>query len=123
MWCCLRKSTVDESEQRDWRPARVASPGRCNITLSQRVETGIGVERVCAGLQRTTVDEISNVTGGLRLLQALAEAETQAESTHGPPAKVDLDVLWIFVGKASGLSHDEAPASLLRTLNAQTFLS
>ena len=44
--------------------------------------------------------EISNVAGGLRLLQALAAAE-DAESMHGPAAKVDLDVLWIFIGKVS----------------------
>ena len=44
--------------------------------------------------------EISNVAGGLRLLQALAAAE-DAESMHGPDAKVDLDVLWIFIGKVS----------------------
>ena len=42
--------------------------------------------------------EISNVAGGLHLLQALAAAE-DAESMHEPEAKVDLDVLWIFIGK------------------------
>lgn len=49
--------------------------------------------------------EISNVAGGLRLLQALAAAET-AESMHGSDAKVDLDVLWIFIGKV-GLHGNE----------------
>ena len=46
------------------------------------------------------MDEISNVTGGLRLLQALAAAEAASgEAITGPEAKVDLDVLWIFIGK------------------------
>ena len=52
------------------------------------------------GLQGATVEEISQVTGGLRLLQALAAAEAaSAEARPGPEAKVDLDVLWIFIGK------------------------
>ena len=46
------------------------------------------------------MEEISNVTGGLRLLQALAAAEAaNAEAVPGPEARVDLDVLWIFIGK------------------------
>ena len=46
------------------------------------------------------MEEISQVTGGLRLLQALAAAEAaSAEARPGPEAKVDLDVLWIFIGK------------------------
>ena len=50
--------------------------------------------------QNTTVEEISGITGGLRLLQALAAAEAaNAEHMHGPEAKVDLDVLWIFIEK------------------------
>ena len=52
------------------------------------------------GLQDATVEEISTVTGGLRLLQALAAAEAaSAEAMPGPEAKVNLDVLWIFIGK------------------------
>ena len=55
---------------------------------------------LCEGLQGATVEEISQVTGGLRLLQALAAAEAaSAEARPGPEAKVDLDVLWIFIGK------------------------
>lgn len=53
-----------------------------------------------ASLQNTTVEETTGITGGLRLLQALAAAEAaNAEHMHGPEAKVDLDVLWIFIGK------------------------
>ena len=51
-------------------------------------------------LQKATVAEISAVTGGGRLLAALASAElAAAETLHGPEARVDLDILWIFIGE------------------------
>lgn len=47
------------------------------------------------------MEEMSAVTGGARLLQALAAADAaSAEASYGPEARVDLDVLWIFIGKA-----------------------
>ncbi|KAK9915025.1 hypothetical protein WJX75_003738 [Coccomyxa subellipsoidea] len=49
---------------------------------------------------KATVAEISAVTGGGRLLAALASAElAAAETLHGPEARVDLDILWIFIGE------------------------
>ena len=66
------------------------------------------------GLQGATVEEISNVTGGLRLLQALAAAEAaSAEARPGPEAKVDLDVLWIFIGKVGHSQRACASATIL----------
>ena len=51
-------------------------------------------------LQKATVAEISAVTGGGRLLAALASAElAAAETLHGPEARIDLDILWIFIGE------------------------
>lgn len=40
------------------------------------------------------------MTGGGRLLAALASAELAAADTlYGPEARVDLDILWIFIGE------------------------
>ncbi len=51
-------------------------------------------------MQKATVAEISAVTGGGRLLAALASAElAAAETSYGPEARVDLDILWIFIGE------------------------
>lgn len=56
-------------------------------------------------VQKATVAEISAVTGGTRLLAALTAAElSTAEAVHGPDARVDLDILWIFIGEACHLS-------------------
>ena len=65
-------------------------------------------------LQEATVAEISAVAGGARLLAALQAAEmTSLETVHGPPAKIDLDMLWIFIGEVSiaGIHPGEARCS------------
>ena len=67
---------------------------------SKIIDSDGTVKELRCNLQEAPVEEISHVTGGLRLLQALAAAEAaSAEARPGPEAKVDLDVLWIFIGK------------------------
>lgn len=65
---------------------------------------------MCFALQKATVAEISAVAGGGRLLAALAAAEQSAsENLFGPEARVDLDVLWIFIGEVSTPENDRPP--------------
>jgi hypothetical protein len=54
------------------------------------------------------VAEISAVAGGVRLLAALQAAElAAADVMYGPDARVDLDILWVFIGEVCklGASH------------------